>query len=187
MMEHRSALTVDAVPTTADGYAERATAVEMLARLPKTARAAPLAGDKGYDTRAFVAEVRGLGFTPHVAQNTSRQRSARSHDQTRRARRARPQPADRQTDRGTLRLNQDDQVASASCATEADIAFGPGSVSPLPSTTSFTSPPSPPSSPDRPPPPDPEPTNNRSNDATGRGQPAPRPRQTPRRCLSASC
>src|SRR6516162_10447593 len=35
LMEHRSALIVDAELTIADGYAERATAVEMLARLPK--------------------------------------------------------------------------------------------------------------------------------------------------------
>jgi transposase len=76
LMEHRSALIVDAELTTADGYAERATAVEMLTRLPNTTRRRTVAGDKGYDTKGFIAEVRALGFTPHVAQNTSRQRSA---------------------------------------------------------------------------------------------------------------
>jgi transposase len=76
LMEHRSALIVDAELTTADGYAERATATEMLTRLPVTTRRRTVAGDKAYDTRGFVADVRGLGFTPHVAQNTSRQRSA---------------------------------------------------------------------------------------------------------------
>jgi transposase len=76
LMEHRNALIVDAELTTADGYAERATAVEMLARLPPTARRRTIAGDKGYDTRGFITEVRGLGFTPHVAQNNTRQRSA---------------------------------------------------------------------------------------------------------------
>jgi hypothetical protein len=35
-----------------------------------------VAGDKGYDTRGFIAGCRDLGFTPHVAQNTTRQRSA---------------------------------------------------------------------------------------------------------------
>jgi Transposase DDE domain len=75
-MEHRNALIVDAELTTADGYAERATAIEMIARLPKMARRRTVAGDKGYDTRGFVADVRNLGFTPHVAQNNSRQRSA---------------------------------------------------------------------------------------------------------------
>jgi transposase len=76
LMENRSALIVDAELTTADGYAERATAIEMLARLPQRARRRTVAGDKGYDTRGFVAQARGLGFTPHVAQNTTRQRSA---------------------------------------------------------------------------------------------------------------
>jgi len=76
LMENRNALIVDAELTTADGYAERATAVEMLARLPARARRRTVAGDKGYDTRGFVAEARDLGFTPHVAQNNTRQRSA---------------------------------------------------------------------------------------------------------------
>src|SRR5215204_6747861 len=71
LMEHRSALIVDAELATADGYAERATALEMLARLPNTARRRTIAGDKGYDTRGFIADARELGFTPHVAQNTS--------------------------------------------------------------------------------------------------------------------
>jgi len=76
LMEHRNALIVDAELATADGYAERATALEMIARLPTSTRRRTVAGDKGYDTRGFIAEVRGLGFTPHVAQNNTRQRSA---------------------------------------------------------------------------------------------------------------
>lgn len=76
LMENRNALIVDAELTTADGYAERATAIEMLARLPKRARRRTVAGDKGYDTRGFVAQARDLGFTAHVAQNNTRQRSA---------------------------------------------------------------------------------------------------------------
>lgn len=70
LMENRSALIVDAELTTADGYAERATAAAMLARLPAMARRRTVAADKAYDTRGFVAQVRDLGFTPHVAQNT---------------------------------------------------------------------------------------------------------------------
>jgi transposase len=69
LMENRSALIIDAELTIADGYAERATAVEMLARLPTMARRRTVAGDKGYDTKGFVAGVRDLGFTPHVAPN----------------------------------------------------------------------------------------------------------------------
>ena len=70
LMENRNALIVDAELTIADGYAERSTAIDMLARLPKLARRRTVAGDKGYDTKGFVAEVRALGFTPHVAPNT---------------------------------------------------------------------------------------------------------------------
>ena len=76
LMENRNALIVDAELTFADGYAERATALEMLGRLPTTVRRRTVAGDKGYDTRGFVAEARALGFTPHLAQNNTRQRSA---------------------------------------------------------------------------------------------------------------
>jgi transposase len=70
LMEHRSALIVDAELTIADGYAERATAIEMLSRLPTMARRRTVAADKAYDTKGFVADVRALGFTPHVAPNT---------------------------------------------------------------------------------------------------------------------
>jgi transposase len=70
LMENRSALIVDAELTFADGYAERATALDMLGRLPKMARRRTVAADKAYDTKGFVADARALGFTPHVAQNT---------------------------------------------------------------------------------------------------------------------
>jgi len=43
------------------------------ARLARKSNAT--AADKGYDTAGFVAEVRGQGFTPHFAPNTTRQRS----------------------------------------------------------------------------------------------------------------
>ena len=77
LMEHRNALIVDAELTVADGYAERATAA-------RDARPAPHASHGGAPSLATRAttpagsspSVRELGFTPHVAQNTSRQRSA---------------------------------------------------------------------------------------------------------------
>ena len=77
-MEHRSALIVDAELTFADGFADRATALAMLAKLPPSKRRRTVAGDKGYDTKDFVRDARALGFTPHVAQNeTEHRRDAR--------------------------------------------------------------------------------------------------------------
>jgi len=85
LMENRNALIVDAELTQADGYAERATAIEMLARLPKRARRRTVAADKAYDTRGFVAGCRDLGVTPHVAQHNNRRRSAIDRRTTRHA------------------------------------------------------------------------------------------------------
>jgi transposase len=76
LMEHDSALIVDAELTAATGYAERDAAVKMLSRLPKRQQRRTVAADKGYDTAAFVADLRALGFTPHVAPNTTNRRSA---------------------------------------------------------------------------------------------------------------
>ena len=76
LMENRNALIVDAELTQATGYAERDTAVEMLGRLPARKRRRTVAADKAYDTKGFVAAVRELGVTPHVAQNTTNRRSA---------------------------------------------------------------------------------------------------------------
>lgn len=75
LMEHRNALIVDIELTQATGYAERDTALEMLRRLPETKRRRTLAGDKAYDTRRFVADLRELNITPDLAPNTTRQRS----------------------------------------------------------------------------------------------------------------
>jgi hypothetical protein len=72
-MEHRNALIVDMELTEASGHAERDAALGMLARLPARAGRRTVAGDKGYDGAAFVAQVRNLGFTPHFAPNTTRQ------------------------------------------------------------------------------------------------------------------
>jgi transposase len=76
LIEHRSALIVDAELTAATGFAERDCATEMLKRLPKQRRRRTVAGDKNYDTKGFVADVRAAGFTPHVAQNNTNRRSA---------------------------------------------------------------------------------------------------------------
>jgi transposase len=71
LMENRNGLIVDALVTTASGTAERDAACAMLARQSGRHRAT-VGADKGYDTRDFVAAVRGLNVTPHVAQSTGR-------------------------------------------------------------------------------------------------------------------
>jgi transposase len=85
LIENRSALIVDAELTQATGYAERDCATDMLARLPAARRRRTVAADKGYDTKDFVADARKLGFTPHVAQNTTNRRSAIDRRTTRHA------------------------------------------------------------------------------------------------------
>ena len=74
LVENRHGLIVDAVATPADGYAERAAARQMLAALQRRRgrRRRTVGADKGYDTRDFVADVRALGMTPHVAQHVTR-------------------------------------------------------------------------------------------------------------------
>lgn len=44
-----------------------------------------LGGNKNYDTREFVRELRGMNLTPHVAQNTTNRRSAINGRTTRHA------------------------------------------------------------------------------------------------------
>jgi transposase len=73
LMENRHGLVVDTCVTQAVGTAEREAAAAMAMNLR---RGATVAGDKGYDTRGFVAALRSLGLTPHVAQNLTNRRSA---------------------------------------------------------------------------------------------------------------
>jgi transposase len=71
LMEHRSGLVVNARVTPADGYGERDAALVMVAAVPGRHRIT-VAGDKAFDTRAEVAELRRMGATPHVAPNADR-------------------------------------------------------------------------------------------------------------------
>jgi len=75
LMENRSCLVVDARLTLATGTAEREAALAMIEDVPGRHRIT-LGGDKGYDAASFVAALRALNATPHVAQNTSGRRSA---------------------------------------------------------------------------------------------------------------
>jgi len=75
LLEHRSGLIVDTMVTPADGYGERDAGLVLVERLPRRRRIT-LAADKGYDTRDFVAGLRAMQVTPHVAQHTTGRRSA---------------------------------------------------------------------------------------------------------------
>ncbi len=76
LMENRHGLLVDFRVTEATGTAERDVVPELLDQAkerhfrPKT-----LGGDKNYDTRGCVADIRDRRVTPHVAQNTTGRRS----------------------------------------------------------------------------------------------------------------
>ena len=68
LMEHRSGLAVDVEVTQAAGVTEWEAAVEMLERSASGGRRKTVAGDRGYDNRAFVRACRQRRITPHVAQ-----------------------------------------------------------------------------------------------------------------------
>jgi transposase len=69
LTENRHGLIIDTAVTAASGTAERDAAVALLGELPLTTRRVTVAADKAYDVRAWVAAVRRMGITPHVAQN----------------------------------------------------------------------------------------------------------------------
>ena len=71
LMENRNGLVVQADLTHADGHGERKAAFEMIDRhSPGSTRRLTLAADKGYDSRDFVAALRRMVVTPHVAQKS---------------------------------------------------------------------------------------------------------------------
>jgi transposase len=74
LMENRHGLIVDAQATVADGLAEREAATTMLSTHWRWAprRHRTVGADKAYDTADFVAQVRQLDVTPHVAQHDAR-------------------------------------------------------------------------------------------------------------------
>jgi len=71
LMDNRHDLIVDCRVTPAHGYGEREAAKVMAADLAG-AHQKTIGADKNYDTRGFVAEMRRIGVTPHVARNTTR-------------------------------------------------------------------------------------------------------------------
>ena len=67
LMENRNGLAVEASVTAATGTAERDAAPDLLAQIPGSHRIT-VGADKAYDTADFVADVRQIRCTPHVAQ-----------------------------------------------------------------------------------------------------------------------
>ena len=68
LMENRHGLVVDADLTRADGYAERKAALELIEHhAAGSENRLTLGADKGYDTADFVADLRAMNVTPHVA------------------------------------------------------------------------------------------------------------------------
>jgi IS5 family transposase len=76
LMENRHGLCVDLRVGQASGTAEREGALQVLAESLEGNRSITVAGDEGYDSRAFVAGCRAMNVVPHVAENTNRRRSA---------------------------------------------------------------------------------------------------------------
>jgi transposase len=76
LMENRNGLIVGAVATRASGHAERRAAQQLIEPHAGRAQRVTLAADKGFDTRDFIAEMRAINVTPHVAQNDNGRRSA---------------------------------------------------------------------------------------------------------------
>jgi transposase len=69
LTENRHGLIIDTAVTAASGTAERDAAIVMLGELPLTTQRLTVAADKAYDIRSWVAAVRRMHITPHVAQN----------------------------------------------------------------------------------------------------------------------
>lgn len=67
LMENRNGLLLDFRVSDAGNRSERDVALAMLQEIDAAPRAT-VAGDRGYNTRAFVAACRGHGYTPHVAE-----------------------------------------------------------------------------------------------------------------------
>jgi transposase len=71
LIENRNGLVVDTELLQCNGTAERDAALLMAERLDGADRVT-LGADKGYDTKEFVKEMRGMNVTPQVAQNDGR-------------------------------------------------------------------------------------------------------------------
>jgi transposase len=76
LMENRNGLLVDFRISEANGTAERDNALFMLVEELRRSSPVTVGADKGYDTAEFVDQCRLYGVVPHVAQHTTKRRSA---------------------------------------------------------------------------------------------------------------
>ena len=72
LMENRSGLIVETETTLADGHAERKAALAMITRRSPGEKQLTVGADKGYDSADFVAGLRAMNVTPHVAAKVKR-------------------------------------------------------------------------------------------------------------------
>ena len=70
LMENRNGIAVNGCVTLAEGRAEVEAAVAMVEEIPGQYRVT-LGGDKAYDTKEFVQEMRDHQVTPHLALKTT--------------------------------------------------------------------------------------------------------------------
>ena len=82
LMENKNGMLVELRVLAATGTAERDAAIIMLNEGLPGKKRITLGGDKGYDTKEFVAECRQLNVTPHVAQNIQKRRGSAIGDRT---------------------------------------------------------------------------------------------------------
>jgi transposase len=78
LTENRHGLIVQTDVRSPGHHAERDAALEMLTLMPPARRRRTLGGDKGFDVPDFIAGVRQLGFTPHIAPNPPRYKRGRT-------------------------------------------------------------------------------------------------------------
>jgi transposase len=83
LMENRHGLLVDFQITTATGTGERDVVPALLeAATARGLHPRTLGADKGYDTKACVAELQSRGVAPHVTRNVTTRRSSAIDDET---------------------------------------------------------------------------------------------------------
>ena len=76
MTENRNGFVVEAELRQVSGTVEREAAKDMITRRSPGSERITVGGDKGFDSADFVADLRALNVTPHIAQNTTNRASA---------------------------------------------------------------------------------------------------------------